>query len=181
MIFEIWKIIRNSTYFSISILFLSLFATLSYDNFGFLGILFVLSFLVYWFSFSLLAKISLTAMFFPFSLLFFIARGSSTPKCNRCYKPLYRTGNKLHQVDESKGFLLTFIKKKLYDVDTADEIRCYSPSCYPKVELFQTRMKRDYVFLSKKRMLRKFYTDKHLILNLDQLDLTVNKSNSEAV
>ncbi len=110
-------------------------------------------------------------MFFPISIIVILIIGDRDPKCYRCYQPLYRTGNFLHVANESKGFIFNFFNTKYYDVKSAEEIRCYSSSCHPKNELFQTKFKKDYVFLRKDEMLKKFNQDKHLITNLDQLDL----------
>jgi hypothetical protein len=180
MKFELWKIIRNSTYLIIYLLILSLIDSFSGSDVGFTGLFFGVPFLIYWFSFKFLRIRILSIMFFPISLIF-LGGSSRIPKCNRCNKLLYHNGNSLHEVYQSKGPLFRFISTKVYDVKSAQQIRCYNPSCFPKNEIFQTPYKKDYVFLRKDSMLKKFYQDKHLIINLDSLDLNLHKSQTEKV
>jgi hypothetical protein len=180
MKFELWKFIRNSTYLIIYVLILSLFNSFSGSDFGFTGLFFGVPFLIYWFSFKSLRIKTLTFIFFPISL-FFLGGPNSIPKCKTCSRPLHPSGPSLHKVRQSRGFFFNFFKTKFYDVESAGQIRCHSPNCYPRNEIFQTVYKKDYVFLSKKIMLNKFYQDKHLIINLDLLDLNFSKSNTEIV
>lgn len=180
MNFVLWKFIRNTSFLIIYTLFISLFDSII-SNAGLFVFLFVVPFFTYWFSFKTLRNVTLVFMFFPFSLFVLIVRGNTELRCNRCHRTLYSTGHFLHEVSESKGFILSFFDSKFYNVKTASQIRCYSPDCYPKNELFQTRFQHDYVFLRKVKMLKKIYQDKHSIINLDQLDLNLSSSGNETL
>ena len=180
MKYKYWKFIRNSTYFTIYIIVLSLIFSLTESSFEITVLVFFVPFLIYWFSFKFLRSRTLIIIFFPISLIF-IGGSSRIPKCNRCNKLLYHNGNSLHKVHQSKGPLFRYISTKFYDVKSAQQIRCFNPSCYPKNEIFQTPYKKDYVFLRKDSMLKKFYQDKHSIINLDQLDLNLSSSSNETL
>lgn len=180
MNYSLWKFVRNTLYLIVYYLFISLFDSII-SNAGLFTFLFVIPSFTYWFSFKLLRNITLVLMFFPLSLIVLIARGNTEPRCNRCHQVLYSTSIFLHEVSESKGFILSFFDTKFYNVKTASQIRCHSPTCYPKNEIFQTRFQNDYVFLRKNTMLKKFYQDKHIITNLDQLDLKLSTSSNETL
>ncbi len=178
MPYTLWKIIRNTLYFFFAVSLFLLIGNLvdasGYSSFsGMIALLIIISWFVYVFSFKVLGRITLFMMFFPFTIGMLFANQSTRYNCNRCNRELNHTGNWIHEVNVSKGFVFNLINKRFYDVKTAQEIRCYSELCYPRNDLFQTNFRKDFVFLTKHRVMKRYYQDRHSITNLSKLDIVM--------
>lgn len=126
--------------------------------------------MIYLFSFKFLGGFILVVAFFPLSLIWLAGRGDRIQKCNRCHKPIFKTNRIYCEFEQSEGFFYKLLPVKVFKLKTADEIRCYSPTCFEHQELFQTPYSNKAVLLNRTVIRNKYFNDRFIVTNPGILD-----------
>jgi hypothetical protein len=161
MKYSIWKWIRRILNVFLFVLGVSIF----------ISILFFLGLIDYQTSQNLSSSIGylfgqLLIIWVIFKLISKPFRTPKQPRCQTCKRQLSEVAVK-HTIKNSKNILNRIFRNQLFDLYGIKEYRCHSELCYPKNELFEGKERLDYVFMSKKNIIKGIEHSRLKINNLE--------------
>jgi hypothetical protein len=95
-------------------------------------------------------------------------RTPKQPRCQTCKRQLSEIGVQ-HTIKKSKNLINRIIKSHWYDLYGIKNYRCHSELCYPKNEIFEGKERIDYVFMTRRNILKSVENKKLLINNLEYI------------
>jgi hypothetical protein len=95
-------------------------------------------------------------------------RTPKQPRCQTCKQQLSEIGVQ-HTIKKSKNLINRIIKSYWYDLYGIKNYRCHSELCYPKNEIFEGKERIDYVFMTRRNILKSVENKKLLINNLEYI------------
>jgi hypothetical protein len=103
-----------------------------------------------------------------FKLISKLFRTPKHARCQTCKRQLSEIGVN-YKIKNSKNIINRIVKNYWFDLYGIKNYRCHSELCYPKNEIFEGKERIDYVFMTRRNILKSVENKKLLINNLEYI------------